>query len=140
MEKKPTHWRFSGSNKKFFRTGVSKGRFQPISYQKDKRRENEKAMANYADRLNEKRVLNYAERIKANIDNLFRQGMTAEEFFNEFGFVAPFWSMFRNDWEATLCYEWQKPVRDYRISYHSAEEGRKIGIGNSPYYCLDILI
>lgn len=84
--------------------------------------------------------MDYAEKMKATIDRMFHVGMTAEEFFEEFGHVAPFWSMFRNDWESTLCYEWKKPVRDYRISYHDAEEGKKMGIGNTPYYCLDILI
>ena len=71
----------------------------------------------------------------------FLDGMTAEEFFQKFEHLAEFWSMYQNDWdESTLYYEWDKPVKDFRIAVHTAEEGNEIGIGYCPYYCLEFLI
>jgi hypothetical protein len=83
----------------------------------------------------------YAEAYKKYIDKHFRKGMTAQEFFDAFCDNAPmYWNMCVDNWQPTLFYRWNKPVKDYRIKEYDAEEGMKIGIGHSGFFCIEFRI
>lgn len=83
----------------------------------------------------------YAEAYREYIDKNFRKGMTAQEFYDDFcDDPMTMWSMCRNNWEPTLFFQWNKPVKAYRVASYGAEEGLKIGLGYSGFYCIEFLI
>lgn len=82
----------------------------------------------------------FEDAYKEYIDKNFRDGMTAEEFFDAFVGDFFFWDMCRGNWEPTFHYEWSKPVKGYRVLRGRADDGERIGLGRTAFSCIEFLI